>query len=373
MAHAYFVGLPGRATLAQIDEAHPKCVEALIGHPGVGFVVGLSDGGKPVVVGKGGARDLVTGRVSGADPLEAYGRMHLSAQQLLRLARYPHSGDLIINSTLFSDGTVAAFEELIGNHGGLGGAQTDAFLLHPAEMRVPILTDAAELFPLLDARRGLPGSLSVGPAAEPEVDAWSWANLAAGVKDAGTWARRALGAITLRPSVFGEVADDPRATGPALLLLLATAVIVGLTNGLDPSVPGSFGAKLATATWAGVAVWMAIVLLAYFVAGLMRGRGSFTRTLRAMAYARVPLLLWPLQLVPSIGSPLAACSLVLSLVASLVALREAMRLRWVLAVFIPIVSVAVLVAGAAMVGEVFTGVQITIEALLYRIGLVLGR
>jgi len=33
---------------------------------------------------------------------------------------------------VFEDGTVAALEELIGNHGGLGGEQTDAFLfIHP--------------------------------------------------------------------------------------------------------------------------------------------------------------------------------------------------------------------------------------------------
>ena len=30
-------------------------------------------------------------------------------------------------------GEVAAFEELIGSHGGLGGPQTHAMLLHPAE------------------------------------------------------------------------------------------------------------------------------------------------------------------------------------------------------------------------------------------------
>jgi len=29
---------------------------------------------------------------------------------------------------------VAALEELIGNHGGLGGEQTDAYLFHPGDM-----------------------------------------------------------------------------------------------------------------------------------------------------------------------------------------------------------------------------------------------
>jgi hypothetical protein len=30
-------------------------------------------------------------------------------------------------------GQVAPFEEQIGSHGGLGGTQSDAFILHPAE------------------------------------------------------------------------------------------------------------------------------------------------------------------------------------------------------------------------------------------------
>jgi hypothetical protein len=31
-----------------------------------------------------------------------------------------------------STGEVAAFEELVGSHGGLGGPQTEPFLLHPS-------------------------------------------------------------------------------------------------------------------------------------------------------------------------------------------------------------------------------------------------
>ena len=31
---------------------------------------------------------------------------------------------------------VAAFEELIGSHGGLGGTQTQPFILHPAEWTI---------------------------------------------------------------------------------------------------------------------------------------------------------------------------------------------------------------------------------------------
>jgi len=372
MAHAYFRSIPGRADVGAIEEMHPGCIEALVAHPGVGYVVSHGRGGDPLVVAKGGARNLVTGRVTGSDPLEPYGHTVVAARQLLRLARYPHSGDLIINSTLFPDGTVAAFEELIGCHGGLGGQQTDAFVLHPAGMRVPILTDAAELFPLLDARRGLPGDPGAVSHDEPEVDAWSWGNISAGIKDLRTWIPRALAVFTLRPRVFGAVAGDVRATGPALLILVVGVLLSGLAGGFDPALPGSFGVKTANALWAEVAAWTAMVLLAYFAAGLLHGKGSFTSVFRAMAYARVPLLLSPLQAVPVVGPGLGTALMVVFLAASLVALREAMRLRWVLAVCIPVVSVGVLVLGAALVGEIFTGVQMTIEVLFDRVRLLFG-
>ena len=32
---------------------------------------------------------------------------------------------------------VAAFEELVGSHGGMGGTQSFPFLLHPAELELP--------------------------------------------------------------------------------------------------------------------------------------------------------------------------------------------------------------------------------------------
>ncbi|NIV33528.1 MAG: hypothetical protein GWN58_30000, partial [Anaerolineae bacterium] len=46
---------------------------------------------------------------------------------------------------------VAAFEELIGSHGGLGGWQTQPFVLHPAvwEMEREEILGAEELYEVL--------------------------------------------------------------------------------------------------------------------------------------------------------------------------------------------------------------------------------
>src|SRR5207247_10133604 len=72
------------------------------------------------------------GRVQGADPLAPFGPD--AAGDLLRLDAMPNVGDIVLNSRLDPDTQeVAAFEELVGSHGGLGGWQTSAFVLHPAD------------------------------------------------------------------------------------------------------------------------------------------------------------------------------------------------------------------------------------------------
>ena len=85
--------------------------------------------------GRDGARYLDDDRVVGRDPLAAFGER--AAPEVRRHAELGHVGDLIINSPLYP-GTdeVAAYEELVGNHGGLGGWQTQAVLVHPSAWTV---------------------------------------------------------------------------------------------------------------------------------------------------------------------------------------------------------------------------------------------
>lgn len=178
LAHIYFDFVPRKVTLNELDAAYPGVVEALVQHEGIGFVVGYDDEGAPVVIGKQGRRHLVSGEVSDDDPLLPYttgslppdnrrsrgagpagqNSVEVRAWQLRRMAEFPSAGDLIVNSTLYPDGTVAAFEELIGAHGGLGGEQTDAFILHPPDMAVPETRTSEDFFHLLNARRGLPAA-----------------------------------------------------------------------------------------------------------------------------------------------------------------------------------------------------------------------
>ena len=84
-----------------------------------------------------------------------YGDPEIRADQLLRVADFDNSGDLIISSTIYDDGTVASFENLIGVHGGIGGHQTDAFIITPAKWNLHTegINSTTQLHELLSRQR----------------------------------------------------------------------------------------------------------------------------------------------------------------------------------------------------------------------------
>ena len=60
-----------------------------------------------------------------------------AVEALRRLDTLAHTGDIAVISIYDPEtGEIAAFEELIGAHGGLGGAQTRPFLLHPSDWKI---------------------------------------------------------------------------------------------------------------------------------------------------------------------------------------------------------------------------------------------
>ena len=132
-----FPQLPGRITREQIDELYPALLPALRNHPGVGFVLVRCADGSALVLGEGGERRLSDGAVSGSDPLAPFGG-ELAARHVARTDGFAHCPDILVNSTYWPElDEVAAFEELVGSHGGLGGPQSFPFLLAPAAFDWP--------------------------------------------------------------------------------------------------------------------------------------------------------------------------------------------------------------------------------------------
>jgi len=110
-------------------------VPGLVAHPGVGFVVAHSTEDGIVVLGTEGEHRLRDGRVTGVDPLARYGPM--APAFVTRAAEMSEAPDLYVNSLVDDLDEVAAFEGLVGCHGGLGGWQDRAMLVHPTALRPP--------------------------------------------------------------------------------------------------------------------------------------------------------------------------------------------------------------------------------------------
>ena len=139
-----FPDVPGRMSMEQMDKRHPALLRTLADHPGIGFLLVHSEQHGPVVLGgRGCAHRLNTGEIIGEnDPLTPYGPG--AAETVRRTAGFRHVPDIMVNSVVEPDsGAVHAFEEQIGSHGGLGGAQNQAFLLSPAGLSAP--TEGEEL------------------------------------------------------------------------------------------------------------------------------------------------------------------------------------------------------------------------------------
>jgi hypothetical protein len=131
----YVAGTDHRQTREEIDARFPALLPGLVAHEGVGFVVVQAPEG-PVAIGREGEHRLASGVVEGRDPL-AHFRPEAAAF-VLRAASMPESPDIMVNSLLEPvTEEVAAFEGLVGCHGGLGGWQDRAMLVWPAELPPP--------------------------------------------------------------------------------------------------------------------------------------------------------------------------------------------------------------------------------------------
>jgi uncharacterized membrane protein YvlD (DUF360 family) len=128
----WFTGHKERLTIEELEELHPGLVSTLARHPGVAMLQVRSREHGAIVFGHDGARYLDEGRVDGEDPTTLFGPHTIMSLQ--REDAMPHAPDLLLVSQYDPAlGEVAAFEELIGSHGGLGGPQTEPFILHPAD------------------------------------------------------------------------------------------------------------------------------------------------------------------------------------------------------------------------------------------------
>ncbi len=130
----YFTGNDHRLTLEELEAHAPEP-----GRDASRRIPGWLDGARPLGVARRrrhrcrGARylDDGPGRRRGSDGSRS---ARTRCMSLRREDAMEHAPDLLLISQYDPElGEVAAFEELIGSHGGLGGFQTEPFILHPTD------------------------------------------------------------------------------------------------------------------------------------------------------------------------------------------------------------------------------------------------
>ncbi|WP_407377177.1 alkaline phosphatase family protein [Methanobrevibacter sp.] len=125
-----------RLTYEEIVMLFPDLIPGLVKHHGIGFVLvnSMNDGG--MAIGDEGIYYLDTDKIVGKNPLEDFGKN--AAKHLKRQNSFKNMPDIMVNSIYDEKyDEVCAFEELIGNHGGLGGNQTKPFILYPSKWSEP--------------------------------------------------------------------------------------------------------------------------------------------------------------------------------------------------------------------------------------------
>jgi len=135
LSHLYFNVVPRPMDLSEVALLYPGLLEALVSHPGIGLTVGR-EGEEVAILGSSGTLWLGPAgrRLEGEDPLADQSDPRWAAEQISRLARFPHAGDLFLLGRWDGE-RVVTFEDQAATHGGLGGPQDWPFLLFPREMQ----------------------------------------------------------------------------------------------------------------------------------------------------------------------------------------------------------------------------------------------
>jgi uncharacterized membrane protein YvlD (DUF360 family) len=362
MALLYFDLYPRKITLNELNAAYPGMVDNLVQHEGVGFVVAYEDDGTPIAFGKNGARNLHTGDVTGEDPLKPYGDVELRSWQVRRIVDFPNAGDLVLNSTLYPDGTVAAYEELIGSHGGLGGEQTDAFIFHPSDMEIPETRNSHDFMPLLKARVGLPGTAFVPERLEePEVNPWALSTWGQGLSQVGKWLNYAWHAILLDRETYRQIARDATMTAPALLIALLSQIFQSL-NSLDRFDIANILLRYA--------FWFIAVLLLFFAGRILRGKADYTTTMRVAGFAQSAHVLELLGFIPVVGPLARFMAVILTLFGIWMGTAEAHGLRSWRSILLPVIYIVTVVVALVFIVSILEGTVFTVDGLLMDLGLI---
>ena len=169
---------------------------------------------------------------------------------------------------------------------------------------------------------------------------------------------RCIRAARLDPSVFNEVEHDPRLTSEAITVVAAVAVLSGIGGFLSGlftrGIIGAFGGLIVGVIMAlvGYFIWS---FICFFVGTrFMDGQAAdVSEVMRPLGYASAPQALAIFSFIPCLGGLIALVGALWSLVAGIIAVREALDFDTGKAVVTVVVGWVVVFFLSLLVGAVF--------------------
>jgi hypothetical protein len=168
---------------------------------------------------------------------------------------------------------------------------------------------------------------------------------------------RIVRAARLEVAFYNEVEADTSLNQEALMVVILVSVAAGIGSFLQGIVQGSFGAAiigLIVSAVMGVVGYYIWAYVTYFVGtNLFHGTADVGELLRTLGYASGPRLLSVLVFIPCVGALLSLAGAIWSLVAGVIAVREALDFDTTKAVITVIIGWVIIVVLTLMVAAVF--------------------
>jgi hypothetical protein len=178
-------------------------------------------------------------------------------------------------------------------------------------------------------------------------------------------------AVMLDASLYEEVEHDSSLNQEALMIVVAAAIASGIGALIGGLIGGQGGKALLSAL-----VTVVVAVVNYYVwsyvtlwvgTNLFEGTADAGEMLRTLGYAHTPQLIGLLSFIPCVGWVLALAGMVLSLIAAVIAIRQALDfdtgkavitaiIGWVVIVIINVIIGMVMGVGAAGLGAIRSAV-----------------
>ena len=132
LAMIYLTQWDYRLTHEEMNEFFPELIPGIVGNEYIGFIAVKSSEHGELAIGRNGTYYLDEDRIEGENPLEGFGKN--VAEHIRRNVSFKYTPDILVNSFYDAENDeVCAFEELVGSHGGVGGSQSEPFILYPSD------------------------------------------------------------------------------------------------------------------------------------------------------------------------------------------------------------------------------------------------